>query len=104
MGADIAVKVNGRSRKADVKKCGGVLCVTVSIAPTDAVEITLSDADYLKNRDKKQELTETIAKYQMANDYKGMMFTEFLKTEKPLPPLAETYTGPIKEILRLYRG
>ncbi len=104
VGADVNVKVNGRTRKADVKKCGGVLCVCISIAPTDAVEITLSDADYLKNRDKKQELTETIAKYQMTNDYKGMIFTDFLKTEKALPPLAETYTGPIKEILRLYRG
>jgi hypothetical protein len=104
VGAEVAVKVNGRARKADAKKCGGVLCVTVSAAPSDAVEITLNDADYLKNRDKKQELTETIAKFQMGNDYKGMIFTDFLKNEKSLPPLAENFTGPIKEILKLYRG
>ena len=104
VGADITVKVNGRKRNADIKKCGGAVVVSVSVAPSDNVDITLADADYLANKDKKQELTETIAKYQMANDYKGMLFTEFLKTEKPLPPLAETYTGPIKEILKLYRG
>ena len=102
--ADIEVRINGKKQKAKAKKCKGIICVTVSIAPTDEVVITLSDADYLKNKDKKQELTETIAKYQMANDYKGMVFTDFLKTEKALPPLAETYMGPIKEILRLYRG
>ncbi len=102
--ADIEVIINGKKQKAKTKKCKGIICVTVSIAPTDEAVITLSDADYLKNKDKKQELTETIAKYQMANDYKGMVFTDFLKTEKSLPPLAETYTGPIKEILRLYRG
>ena len=40
----------------------------------------------------------------MGNDYKGMIFTEFLKNEKSLPPLAENFTGPINEILKLYRG
>ncbi len=102
--ADVTVKVNGRERKADVKKCKGTLVVEISAAPTATVEISFSDCLYLANKDKKQELTETIAKFQMGNDYKGMVFTEFLKNEKSLPPLAENFTGPIKEILKLYRG
>ena len=40
----------------------------------------------------------------MGNDKKGLLFTEFLKTEKPLPPMADNFLGPIREIEALYRG
>lgn len=103
-GADVTVKVNGRKRNVNAGKCGGTLVLNITASPEDCVEITLADSVYLTNKDKKQALTETIAKYQMGNDYKGMIFTEFLKNEKSLPPLAENFTGPINEILKLYRG
>ena len=102
--ADISVKINGKSGKFTESSKGGTITVTVVAKPTDYVEINLDGCSYRANKDKKQELTETIAKYQLGNDYKGMIFTEFLKNEKPLPPLADTFAGPIKEIMKLYRG
>ena len=89
---------------AKVEKCGKALQVTISTKTTSNVEIFFEDCTYLTNMDKKQELIQTIAKFQMANDYKGMMFTDFLKNENPLPPLAECFAGPIREIMKLYRG
>ncbi len=102
--AEITVKVNGRKRALKTEKGKTITVLLDGIAPTDTVEIELLDCEYLTNIDKKQALTETIAKYQMGNDKKGLLFTEFLKTEKPLPPMADNFSGPIEEILALYRG
>ena len=66
--------------------------------------ILLIGGDHGLTYDEKQELIQTIAKFQMGNDYKGALFTEFLKNEKPLPPMSENYAGPIREIMKLYRG
>lgn len=101
---EITVKVNGRKRALKTEKGKTITIVLDGIAPTDTVEIEFLDCVYLTNTDKKQALTETIAKYQMGNDKKGILFTEFLKTEKPLPPMADNFSGPIEEILALYRG
>ena len=103
--ADITLKVNGRKRSAKLSDEYGTLTVILEgISPEDKVEIVLAECEYLVNQDKKQALTETIAKYQMGNDKKGLLFTEFLKSEKALPPMAENFSGPIEEILALYRG
>lgn len=101
---EITVKVNGRKRALKTEKGKTITIILDGIAPTDTVEIEFLDCVYLTNIDKKQALTETIAKYQMGNDKKGLLFTEFLKTEKPLPPMADNFSGPIEEILALYRG
>ncbi len=102
--ADITVKVNGKDKKAQISKRDGTIEIELSVAADAKIEISFSECDYLANKDKKQALTETIAKYQMANDYKGMLFTDFLKNEKSLPPMADDFSGPIREILKLYRG
>ncbi len=102
--AEITVKVNGRKRALKTEKGKTITLLLDGIAPTDTVEIEFLDCEYLTNIDKKQALTETISKYQMGNDKKGLLFTEFLKTEKPLPPMADNFSGPIEEILALYRG
>ena len=105
VGADITLKVNGRKRSAKLSDEYSTLTVILEgISPEDKVEIVLAECEYLVNQDKKQALTETIAKYQMGNDKKGLLFTEFLKSEKALPPMAENFSGPIEEILALYRG
>lgn len=102
---DITLKVNGKKKTVKTADCCGTLTVvTDGITAEDTVEILIENCEYLANKDKKQELTETIAKFQMGNDKKGLLFTEFLKTEKPLPPMAENFSGPIEEILALYRG
>ncbi len=101
---EITVKINGRKRALKTEKGKTITIILEGIAPTDKVEIEFLDCVYLTNIDKKQALTETIAKYQMGNDKKGLLFTEFLKTEKPLPPMADNFSGPIEEILALYRG
>ena len=102
--AEITVKVNGRKRALKTEKGKTITVLLDGIAPTDRVEIEFLDCVYLTNVDKKQALVETISKYQMGNDKKGLLFTEFLKTEKPLPPMADNFSGPIEEILALYRG
>lgn len=102
--AQVTVQVNGKEVNANAVKRGGTLEIQLEVSPKSKVEIVLSDCTYLTNRDKKKELTETIAKFQMGNDYKGMVFNAFLEAEKGLPPLAEDFVGPIKEILKLYRG
>ena len=103
--AEISLKVNGKKRKALTDSEADTITLIIdSISPEDVVEIDFTDCEYLANRDKKQDLIETIAKYQMGNDKKGLLFTDFLKTEKPLPPMADNFSGPIEEILALYRG
>ena len=102
--AEITVKVNGKKRALKTEKGKTVTILLEGITPADTVEIEFSDCEYLTNIDKKQALTQTIAKYQMGNDKKGLLFTEFLKTEKPLPPMADNFLGPIREIEALYRG
>ena len=102
--AQVSVLVNGKAVEAKLSKRGGTLTVVIEATPKSKVEITLEDCTYLANKDRRKELTETIAKFQMGNDYKGMVFTAFLDSEKGLPPLAEDFTGPIKEILKLHRG
>ena len=101
---NVTVKINGKASKAELSKDGKTLQLTISAKTSADVEILIDDCTYLTNMDKKQELIQTIAKFQMANDYKGMLFTDFLKNEKPLPPLAESFAGPIREIMKLYRG
>ncbi len=101
---DVTATVNGKKINAKVKNIKKTTVCTIDAKPTDEVIVTIEGCDYRTNKDKKTELTETIAKYQLGNDYKGMIFSDFLKNEKPLPPLADTFTGPIKEIMKLYRG
>ena len=102
--AEITVKVNGRKRALKTENGKTITILLEGIAPTDKVEIEFLDCVYLTNIDKKQALVETISKYQMSTDKKGLLFTEFLKTEKALPPMADNFSGPIEEILALYRG
>jgi hypothetical protein len=102
--AEITLKINGKEKDICREKGNTITLSLSGIKATDTVEIVMTDCEYLTNTDKKQALIETIAKYQMGNDKKGLLFTEFLKSEKPLPPMAENYTGPIEEILALYRG
>lgn len=102
---EITLKVNSRKKTASFKKENGTLVVLLdNISANDKVEITLENCEHLTNKPKKQDLIETIAKYQMGNDKKGLLFTDFLMKEKPLPPMAENFSGPVEEILALYRG
>lgn len=102
---EITLKVNSRKKTASFKKENGTLVVLLdNISANDKVEITLENCEHLTNKPKKKELIETIAKYQMGNDKKGLLFTDFLMKEKPLPPMAENFSGPVEEILALYRG
>lgn len=101
--ADVSIKVNGREVKGTVSKCGKTLQVTVNARAAATIEITLDNCAYLKNIDKKTELTRTISKFQMSTDYKGMVFTGFLRDGKELPKVDKDFEGPITEILKLYR-
>ena len=101
--ADVSIKVNGREVKGTVSKCGKTLQVTVNARAAATIEITLDNCAYLKNIDKKTDLTRTISKFQMSTDYKGMVFTGFLRDGKELPKVDKDFEGPITEILKLYR-
>ena len=99
--ADVAVTVGGKEAKAEVKKCGKTLQVTVSAKNTAKVEVKLTACTYLKNEDKKQAITRVISKFQMSTDYKGMLFGGFVKGEKEIPNVQDDFRGPIEEILKM---
>lgn len=102
---DVTVRVNGRKSSCDVKNEDGTTVVTVkNVSPEDSVSVGLSTCDYLANMPKKEALIETISKYQMGNDSKGRLFTDFVLNGGNIPPVAEDFSGPIEEILALYRG
>ena len=99
--ADVAVTVGGKETKAEVKKCGKTLQVTVSAKNTATVEIKLADCTFLENEDKKQALTRVISKFQMSTDYKGMLFNGFIQGKKGIPDVQDDFRGPIEEILKM---
>lgn len=102
---NVTITVNGKKIEAEaINERGTVTVYLENITANDTVEIKISDCEYLANADKRSALIETISKYQINNDTKGLMFGEFLKSEKQLPPMAENFSGPIEEILALYRG
>ena len=101
----LTVKLNGEAVEAEkTADCGTIDVLLQGIKPTDTVEIVFETCTFLANRDKKEELIETISKFQGGNDIKGACFTDFVLKDKALPPVAETFSGPINEILSLYRG
>ncbi len=104
MCANISVTVDGKKKEFKESREGKAIVITLKCANDANVEVDLESCTYLANEDKKQALIKTIAKFQMSNDTKGMLFSDFLKNEKPLPPMAEDYMGPIREIMKLYRG
>ena len=99
--ADVKVTVGGKEAKAEVKKCGKTLQVTVSAKTSANVDVSLENCTYLQNEDKKQAVTRVISKFQMSTDYKGMLFGGFIKGMKELPNVSDDFRGPIEEILRM---
>lgn len=101
--ADVTVLSNGRRVNALAERSGKTLDVTVTAKPDAKLEIILENCVYLQNEDKTRALTNVISKFQMSTDYKGMLFGGFIKGEKELPNVSKDFSGPIEEILNLYR-
>ena len=100
--ADVTVTVNGKEAKAEIKKVGKTLDVTVGAKADAKIEITLENCIYLQNEDKKKALTNVISKFQMSTDVKGFMFGGFIKGEKELgAKVSDDFRGPIEEIENL---
>ena len=99
----VSVTVDGAKADAESLTADGTLVVKVSASPASTVEISVDDCRYLENADEKQLLINTIAKFQMGNDRKGMLFTGFLKNGKKLPSVNKDFAEPIEEILNLHR-
>lgn len=97
------VTVDGKTVEAKAEKVDGSLAVTLTAKPEAKVEIELENSSYLENADEKQLLINTIAKFQMGNDAKGMKFTSFLKNGKKPPKTKKCFAEPIEEILKLHR-
>ncbi len=96
--------VNGKVRasgNASAQIVDGTIEVTVTAKTDDKVVITIEDAVALENKDKKQELTRVISKFQMSTNKKGAMFTAFVTKDKPLKNISKEFIGPIEEILKL---
>lgn len=81
----------------------GTLEVKVTAKADATILITVENCIYLANADKTQELTRIISKFQMSTDRKGMIFTDFIKNNKPLRRVSKDFTGPIEEIMKLWR-
>ena len=98
---DISVTVDGA--KADAKiSSNGTLEVTVTAPVTATVEVTAENCEFLKNADKKQELTKTISKFQMSTDKKGMIYGAFIKNGKKMPKVAKEFREPLEEVINLW--
>ena len=98
---DISVTVDGA--KADAKiSSNGTLEVTVNAPVTATVEVTAENCEFLKNADKKQELTKTISKFQMSTDKKGMIYGSFIKNGKKMPKVAKEFKEPLEEVINLW--
>ena len=99
----VRVKIDGAEVQTEAEAEDGTLAVTVCASPDSAVEISLTDCRYLENAEERQLLINTIAKFQMSNDRKGMIFTGFLNKGKKLPGVRKEFAEPIEEILKLHR-
>ena len=99
--AKVNLSIDGENSPVDIETIGGTLEVRLTAKADSAVAISLTDCTYLTNTDKKQALTKVISKFQMSTDYKGMLFSSFVKNEKALPRLSKDFAGPIEEILKL---
>ncbi|MBR2869727.1 MAG: DUF5110 domain-containing protein [Clostridia bacterium] len=99
----VSVTVDGAKADGESITANGTLVVKVSVSPDSTVEVSVDDCRYLENADEKQLLINTIAKFQMGNDRKGMLFTGFLKNGKKLPSVNKVFAEPIEEILNLHR-
>ncbi len=99
----VSVKIDGAGAEVKTETADGTLCVNVSASPDSTVEISIVDCRYLENADERQLLISTIAKFQMGNDRKGMLFTGFLNKGKKLPSVRKEFREPIEEILKLHR-
>jgi hypothetical protein len=100
---NVVVNINGKETEVSRKKCGKGIQLTISAKTTSKIEILFTDCTYLANMDKKQELIQTIAKFQMGNDKKGMMFKKLLDNTKKIPSVSKDMAQPIEEILKLHR-
>ena len=101
-GGKVSVTVDGAEYDAEVKN-NGKLEVTVTAKADSTVEIAVSDCDFLANRPERELLIETVAKFQMGNDKKGMMFKKLLDNTKKIPSVSKDMAQPIEEILKLHR-
>ncbi len=101
--ADVTVMTNGKAAKYEMRKEGKTIEIALTAKPSSSIEISLENCEYLKNEDKKKALTNVISKFQMSTDYKGMLFGGFIKGEKDIPNVSKDFSGPIEEILKLYR-
>ena len=101
-GGKVSVTVDGAEYDAGVKN-NGKLEVTVTAKADSTVEIAVSDCDFLANRPERELLIETVAKFQMGNDKKGMMFKKLLDNTKKIPSVSKDMAQPIEEILKLHR-
>ncbi|MBQ9849769.1 MAG: DUF5110 domain-containing protein [Clostridia bacterium] len=103
IGASAKVTVDGEEKEAEVGTVDGTLEITVSAKPDAVIEIDLDNCVYLTNKDEKQLIINTVAKFQMGNDLKGMLFTGLLKNVKKLPKVRKEFREPVEEILKLHR-
>ena len=101
-GGKVSVTVDGAEYDAEVKN-NGKLEVTVTAKADSTVEIAVSDCDFLANRPERELLIETVAKFQMGNDKKSMMFKKLLDNTKKIPSVSKDMAQPIEEILKLHR-
>ena len=101
--ADVKLTVDGAATDAQVNNVDGTLEIAVKASPDAVVSLELDNCTYLENADEKQLLINTIAKFQMGNDIKGIKFTSFLKNGKKMPKVKKCFAGPINEILKLHR-
>ncbi len=96
---EASVKVNNEKVNAEIKS--NTLEVAFDAVNDAEIEIEIINCVYLKNPDTKQEVIKTVAKFQMGNDIKGMIYSKMLKTGKISNTIPKDCKGAIKEVLDL---
>lgn len=101
---DIVVTLNGQPVEYTLGDGKTMSVIVDGVKPSDELNITVTTATFLGNMPKKQALIETIAKFQMMNDVKTVLFNDLVMNDKGIPAVSDSMSGPLEEILELYRG
>ncbi len=100
---DVLAMVDGNMLEASKETVDGTVEITIKAATDSKIQLVLKNCTYLQNKNEKQELTNTISKFQMSTDYKGMLFGSVIKNGSIPAFASKDFKGPLEEIRKLYR-
>lgn len=105
--ADVNLKCGSENRvKPEISDENGILRVEVKeISPEKEVEICLENVKVLENENMRDLQINTVSKYQMSNNKKKVIFTDYVNGKKAMPvSIKDCYRLPLEEIEEMFKG